>query len=343
MKNKIFQENGIPLNKERRMALNFFNEMVYTKKIKVEKTSRCFCGKNEFKILSRFDRFGLPFGTKICKSCGLITQTNRIHPSSLSLFYETVYWPLINGINLDEMENEFSKFITAPKKDESTSFVLNHISKKRKKIKIFEVGCGAGIRISRLKKELEFLDIIVEAVGCDYSKNALLHAKKRDIQTIQGGFDEISKKGKCDILILSHLFEHLPNLNIALEQIDKLVDKRSLIYIEVPGVIDLENKLEYGYNYQTYNVLAHTYNFSLNTLCQVMQKKGFKLIEGDEYVRSVFKKSENVKFLKSDYDNIIQALERAYLKNQNLKNRNNNSFYKYTKNLIKALIGKNPN
>jgi len=342
MKDKIFQGIGIPLDNSRREAINLFNEMVYTKKIEVEITGKCFCGENNFQILSRFDRFGLPFGTKICKSCGLITQTIRIHPDSLSLFYETVYWPLINGINLETPEMEHSKFITAPKKDESTSFVLNHISKNKKEVKIFEVGCGAGIRISKLKSELQNLGHNVTAIGCDYSENALLHAKKRGIKTVHGGFEELVKKGKCDVLIMSHLFEHLPHLDVALEQIESLVEKKTIIYIEVPGVIDLENKIEYGYNYQTYNVLAHTFNFSLNTLSKVMQSRNFKLVEGDEFIRSVFIKSEEETKtpLKSDYENIVKGLNRAYIKQQKIINRRNSPLLKYIKTLVKAILGK---
>ena len=42
---------------------------IYLQEIKFKKVSKCFCG-SRFEQLSRFDRFGLPFGTQICRSCG---------------------------------------------------------------------------------------------------------------------------------------------------------------------------------------------------------------------------------------------------------------------------------
>lgn len=110
------------------------------------------------------------------------------------------------------------------------------------------------------------------------------------------------------------MFEHFPDLALAMEQIEKIVHEDSLIYIEVPGVVDLENKREYLFNYQIYCVLAHTYNFSLSTLSYVMSTCGFKLVEGDEYIRAVFKKgTANIK-QSSAYTHIMASLERAYKK-----------------------------
>jgi SAM-dependent methyltransferase len=182
----------------------------------------------------------------------------------------------------------------------------------------------------------------VQAFGCDYSSDALLQAKRNEIEVVQGGFDEIGQFGSADILILSHVFEHFPDLNLALEQINTLIHDSSLIYIEVPGVDDLVNKAEYGFNYQVYCVLAHTYNFSLRSLTAVMSSGGFRLLEGDEYVRSIFVKGEAQKELNSAYETTIYALEKAYKKSDVLYTKRNNPVYLYLKNVAKAILGRNP-
>jgi SAM-dependent methyltransferase len=328
----LFQDVGMQLGVERRKAFNEFNEMVYSGAVKVESVDTCFCGSCDFQLLSRYDRFGLPFGTKICKSCGLITQTLRIHPDSLFYFYEKVYWPLISG-----QEN----YSTAPKIDETSPFLLKHIPSHWKDIRIFEVGCGAGERISRIAKELKQAGHTITVVGCDYSRHALRLAAQKDILTIHGGMDELLVMGKTDVLIMSHVFEHFPDLEQATEQIDKLIHDDTLIYIEVPGVIDLENKKEYSYDYQDYCVLAHTYNFSLSTLANVMSRRGLKLVEGDEYVRAVFKKGWSQKQSASAYEQIMEALQRARGKQLAFENRRwNHSSVKYLRNVAKALLGR---
>lgn len=327
----IFEEIGMPLDPKRRKALNEFNAMVYNGTVKTEPVEECFCSSRDFQLLSKYDRFGLPFGTQICKSCGLITQTLRIHLDSLADFYEKIYWPLVAG------EGNYS---TAPKKDEASPYIIKHIPAEWQDVRVFEVGCGSGGRISRLRDELERAGHTVTAVGCDYSSQALRHAKQKEIQTIQGGMDELLAVGKADILILSHVFEHFPDLNLALEQINSLIHGDSMLYIEVPGVVDLENKAEYDFNYQVYCVLAHTYNFSLQSLANVMARGGFRLLEGDEYVRSIFVRGSSQDKMVSAYSTIIQALERAYKKQATLNARRNQPVFKYLKDVARALLAR---
>lgn len=331
----VFEENGMPLDIRRRKALNEFNAMIYEGSVKIETVTECFCGDRTFELLSRYDRFGLPFGTQICRSCGLITQTLRLSSDSLPVFYEKIYWPLVAG------QGSYS---TAPKEDETVPYVLEHIPSDVKDgwtaIRIFEVGCGSGGRISRLRDELELRGYSVTTVGCDYSSQALKLAAQKGIQAIQGGMDDLRYAGKADILILSHVFEHFPDLAQATEQIDQLVHDDSFIYIEVPGVMDLENKREYMYSYQDYCVLAHTYNFCLSTLAQVMAKRGFSLIQGDEYVRSVFKKGRLQIQLASAYKQIMESLQRSYNNQLALEARKNNPVVKYLRNVAKALLGR---
>lgn len=331
LKLPIFKDVGIPLGSERRKAFNQFNEMVYSGVIRIEPVDTCFCGNRDFQLLSRYDRFGLPFGTQICRSCGLITQTLRIHPNSLAEFYEKIYWPLISG------QDDYS---TAPKKDETSPYLLKHIPAHWQDIRVFEVGCGSGGRISRLADELKQSGHAVTAVGCDYSSHALKLTDQKGIQTIHGGMDELLAAGKADILILSHVFEHFPDLAQATEQIEKLIHDDSLVYIEVPGVVDLENKKEYLFNYQLYCVHAHTYNFSLSTLACVLSKRGLCLVEGDEYVRAVFKKGQPQGQPASAYDQITASLQRAHEKQLTLEKRRNHPIVKYLRNVAKVLLGR---
>lgn len=333
----VFARSSSSLNLVQQQAIAELHALVYGGELRAEPVMRCFCGASDFRLLSRFDRFGLPFGTQICRACGLISQTLRLHPDSMALFYDRIYWPLVIGTRPCDASSD--AYVTRPKRDEAVSFVLPWIRTNGKPLAIFEVGCGAGIRISRLKDELTSKGIVTQAFGCDYSSDALSKAAARGIETVQGGFDEIARFGKADVLILSHVFEHLPDLTLALTQIGRLVHDESIIYIEVPGVIDLENKAEYGFDYQVYCVLAHTYNFSLQSLVNVMASGGFRLVAGDEYARSVFVKGQP-EAGQSAYKPIIAALERAYRKQLMLEARRNRPLTRYFRNVAKALLGR---
>lgn len=333
----LFNNSGISLCGVRRDAFNNLNKKIYCGDLKVEAVDTCFCGANDFRQLSQYDRFGLPFGTQICRSCGLITQTFRLTPTSLPLFYAEIYWPLVMGSNNPD-------YVTVPKDDRWLSYILNHISFENSHIDIFEVGCGSGTRLEILKKELEARGMDVHATGCDYSESALSIAEKKGIDTVLGGLKEIAKVGKADVVILSHVVEHFPDLTFATSVLSKITHEDSIIYIEVPGVNDLENKPEYLYNYQIYNVLAHTFNFSLKTLTMVMEAGGFAFVEGDEFVHSIFKKMKQHKKTFSSqaaYHETVDALKRAHIKQKSLEFRRGHPLVKYARNIAKAVLNRN--
>ena len=332
---KRYSKNGMFLNELQRKTFNEFNEAVYSGQIIIDEVKSCFCDSKDFDLLSKFDRFGLPFGTQICKKCGLITQNRRINEKSMELFYNKYYWNLISGKAIE------IGFSTPPKIDDTTIFITDLVDPKLKVVNIFEVGVGSGDRISSLTKSITDKGIKVNSYGCDYSDDALKAAAKKNINTIKGGFDQISKFGKADVLILSHLYEHLPDLKKSLKQIDKLAHDNTLIYIELPGILDLYNKKEYMYNYQDYNVLAHTYNFSLDTLSYTLSTQGFGLVKGNEFIRAVYKKSTNIKIdYSKNYTRIINSLKLAYNRDLDFDKKLNNPFRKYFVRLIKALLNK---
>ncbi len=328
-------DTEIHLSGIRKKAFNDFNEAVYLKKIEVLEVKECFCGSKNFEILSKFDRFGLPFGTQICRECGLVTQTIRIAEKSMPLFYDRIYWPLIAGKN--------KTYETKTKRYLSISFMMEHLNLNNKHVKIFEVGCGSGFKLSELARKLEEKNCRVEKFGCDYSIDALKLAEQNNIKTCLGGFDELKKFGKADVLILSHVFEHFTDLHLAIENMRALMNENAYVYIEVPGINDLVNKKEYDFDYQTYNVLAHTYNFSLQSLKNVLSEGGFEIVAGNEYVRALFKKIKfpDIKKNKiSAYSETIKFLNLAKNKNKKYKKINKMFMIPYFKNLIKSLMGK---
>jgi SAM-dependent methyltransferase len=330
------ENQGMFLDNTRRKAFNDLNEMIYDRKLKLQRNDQCFCGKSSFLKISRLDRYGLPFGTQICRDCGLISQTLSLTEDSLPVFYDQIYWPLNHG----DAKNAYATDIGA---DEFCNFIVPEIRKRfNDKIKIVEIGCGQGERLSRLKKELTN-NYDVTVFGCDYSQEAIHAAKKNNIIVKRGGIETFENEAPADVIILSHVFEHVVNLKKFLGQISNLSHERSLIYIEVPGVIDLKNKNEYNYNYQDYCVVAHIHNFSLSTLINVFSSANFIPIKGTEFVRLIVSKTGlgDVSVSNKPYSEIIDSLKEAEIYYLNWFKMYNNPIRKYFTSLFRSLIGRN--
>jgi len=330
------QNDGMYLDSTRKKAFNELNEMVYQGTLKLQKNLICFCGDTNFIKLSRLDRYGLPFGTQICKKCGLISQTLSLTEDSMPIFYDKIYWPLNHGNTID---NSFATDLGAK---EFCNFLVPEIKKRfQKKIKIFEVGCGQGNRLFRLKNEL-INDFDVTIIGCDYSQDAISAAQKNNIIVRKGGVEVLENDSPADIIILSHVFEHVVDIKKFMSQVENLSHQNSLIYIEVPGVTDLNNKPEYEYDYQDYCIVAHIHNFSLSTLINVFLTRDYKPLKGSDFVRLLVSKVGDVGAFShtNPFEEIMNSLEVAKEKHKKWLLKYKNPIRIYFANIYKSVFNR---
>lgn len=278
---------GMPLSSLQRKTLEDLTEAFLNGSIKTTVREKCLCGSIEKKLLNRRDRFGLPFGTALCERCGLIYQTRMLSVASLELFYQHYYWPLINGDrdhstslsrNLSMLKSAFDNFLTSSK---STLVVL-------------EIGCGRGELLAQVRELGSLISDQTELQlrGFDYSSDAVDKAREVGLDVDVGGLEDALDSGvKADLLILSHVIEHVPDVETFVTQARRLMAEDGLVYVEVPGVLALKEQRAYGQSYQAFCVLAHCYNFCLSSLESVMVDAGYQMVSGNEKVESIWRLS----------------------------------------------------
>ena len=76
------------LDRVQKDAIGRFWHMIINKKINLVNIDKCWCGSSQLERISNHDRFGLPFGTNLCKDCGLISQSLMIKEGDLQIFYK---------------------------------------------------------------------------------------------------------------------------------------------------------------------------------------------------------------------------------------------------------------
>lgn len=290
---KSFDNDGLPvfgLSRLRKRYRRLFVDMINSGELRLEKVTACPCGNARFVNISNKDRFGLPFHTKICAGCGLICTDPRLSEGSMERYYREVYYPLVLGIPpgaaagniVSETQGEVIFSLTAP-----------FVDMAKGPLRVLEIGCAGGENLKRLSEMMGQRGAACILYGTEYEEYNAVLAGEKGVNLIKGGIEEACTQGmKFDIVILSHVLEHIPDLNAFLARVRESLDEQGVLFVEVPGVNNTE-MLSGGWymNYVDYTVHSHVYNFNLASLRHILELNGFELAIGDEFVRAVFRVS----------------------------------------------------
>jgi hypothetical protein len=143
-----------------------------------------------------------------------------------------------------------------------------------------EIGCGAGGILD------SFRDAGAQVMGFDLGADYLKYGvKEHHLRLECGTIEDYHETRKPDIIIYSHVLEHLSSSVDELKRIKELCHEGTLVYIKVPGILSIHKT--YG-DFMRYLQNAHLYHFSLGTLNNLLSQNGFTLVSGNEQVRSLF-------------------------------------------------------
>ncbi len=282
------------LNKVSEKYKNLLLDDIENKTIKTEEVTSCeCCNSDNLEQLLEVDRFDLPFGSYMCKECGLVITSPRIKQESLPYYYEKYYHPLNYG--KEDLGNQVALFAEGQGKK-----IYNKLHKyflDKVDLNVLEIGAGVGNVLDEFRAEALDSGIKVNLLGTEYSAECIVQCNTRNVETIAGNAKAVLKYNKkFDVIILSHVFEHFIDLENELNILKQLLNDDGLLYIEVPGILKNHNKAYYDFSFLGYSVHAHMYNFSLVTLKNTVEKHGFYLKDGNEEVEAIFQTKEEIKF-----------------------------------------------
>ena len=265
----------------------------------------CVCSGNDFEILSEKDRYGLYVPVVICRDCGLILTNPRMTQESCNQFYDVEYRKLYMGKDTPTEEYFRDEYHSGKWIYE---FLENSLRSHLNNLKVLEVGTGAGGILYYFKKKGNFV------CGCDLdSEYVEFGREKYALDLSVGTISDIDMPWTPDIVIYSHVLEHILNPVEELIKLRSIINKNSLIYVELPGVKYLIHSRCYEMNFLKQLQNAHIYYFTLRTLKNVLGKAGYTLLCGNEMICSIFKPSLNSnkkQDYESDYDEVIAFLRR---------------------------------
>lgn len=247
------------------------------------------CGSDSYKILSshRDDQFlkRLEHASidkvrvVICKKCGLVYQNPRVAPEDLQELYA-------KGYRLDLPSEKYFRIIgddAAKKLEWLGKYIDVHLGTSRK---VLDVGCAVGIFLNMFNERgWNCFGIEPNGLFARYGR------QKYGLNIKTEPFTPTSFDGlKFDLIIASHVLEHVPNpcdfLAIAREKLDD----NGYFYVEVPNIYKPKSPL-----YTSFFASQHLFVYSPKTLGLILRKSGFEIMEngqGERGFRVLAKRGE---------------------------------------------------
>lgn len=219
-------------------------------------------------VLQSFDGLKLPLKVQVseCRVCGFVFNDDPIDEQTLNQFYtkENFYYTEgsfgTGGSDLDRYKNyvEFLK----PFLQRADAIV--------------DVGCGKGQFVKYLID-----NGFVNASGFELDKRMVEIATKQGIPVHEGSaFGFTYNHDSIDLMIYTHVFEHLLDPDSVIRQASKYLKTNGLLFIEVPDASNYSGARVFDFFWLT--TIEHINHFSSHYLELLLAKHGFELITKSE-------------------------------------------------------------
>ncbi len=159
---------------------------------------------------------------------------------------------------------------------------------------IVDIGCGTGSLLQNLQANSW------NAKGIEPNKGARTRAAEKGVACFpnSGQLNE-----KFDVLTMWHVLEHVPNLEIQLNEFKRLLKPNGKVIIAVPNFKSYDASF-YGKFWAAFDVPRHIWHFSENAISKLAEEHHFKLIQTkpmwfDAFYVSLL--SEKYKYKKVNY------------------------------------------
>lgn len=229
------------------------------------KKSRClYCGTDRYDIpIIDRDRNGLYNPVVQCGNCGMIRNAQFFDPISLTEFYQKDYHELTLGnatadsIFFNNQKTFGYRYLDYYQK------TIGSIEGKR----VLEYGCASGGILAPLMEHGAICE------GCDYNRDYLNFGLGQGMPLYS--VEELDRTKKYDLIILSHILEHLENPVVFLRDVSSMLAGGGAIIAEIPNIWLAP------FNYSSlrhYLTLAHFWHFTSETFRNLFLLAGFEVI-----------------------------------------------------------------
>ena len=298
--------DGVPLiphkSSETSQILNDFEvyQDTYYKKVKI----KCVCGSEDSYQISSRCREGFYFPLSICKSCGLIKAMEYWDENSVNDYYSNWYRKIYDSEESTESDTERFYQGQAEHSKQVKKYLSEFTDKLNQPYTIFDSGGAAGGVMDAFKNE-------ADRYLFDFNHSLLAAAEHKGITTIEGGLESLGKVDKKpDLVILSHVLEHVVDIDRALKDLSHSLKEGSLLYVELPGVDSLKlGRRKFDFLGDIHK--PHVTYFSSKVLENLLSRYGFKVLKSNAIIEGIFEYTGERSDLVNFHDNVVSDIKSA--------------------------------
>jgi len=263
-----------------------------------EERSCSLCTHNKFKKIANYDRYKIKYYTGICENCGLMQQYKYPNQKFIDKFY-TNYYNDLYGFFKNPKDRFDSQYSSASYKFK----LIKDFLPEKMNNKLLEIGCGAGGILSYFRSKG------FDCYGMDYQNDHLDYAKNKKIKT----YNSLNKiNNKFDIIILSHVIEHMTSFKEIFAKCKLLLNKNGIIYIEVPSIESIPS--HYDYTLLNFLHIGHVTHFTKKTFTNFLNLHGFKINYINNVIHAIVTPFETNTTIINNYKNTESILRIIQLK-----------------------------
>jgi SAM-dependent methyltransferase len=199
----------------------------------------------------------------LCMTCGLVFIPHE-HSSMKDYYKNDGYY--VKSPNLSVRKIFVNKRILLKLAEERAQEMVRFFKIDFSSKRVLSIGCGYGEDLYFLKKKFNcFVEGIEPSkIASGYGENVF------DIKINNILLEEYFPKNKFDVIICSHVLEHVDDPIIFLKKIKKLLFPTGLFYVETPNILEPTGK--FSLNKFLYS--EHLQNFSIYNLNLLLNKLG---------------------------------------------------------------------
>jgi SAM-dependent methyltransferase len=207
-----------------------------------------------------------------CISCGLLFTIPRSDEEQIAAFYPKHYpgYHPAEGVKPHSFLSIFKWVATLPYRIRFGSPELRPAPFGQKRF--LDVGCGGGALLSAMQA------LGWSCFGIDLSEESIQSSRQRAPQASvkKAVLQDLREESFYDLIVLSHVLEHLPNPISSLQHCLRLLRPGGKLVIVVPNIASAEAKL-FSRSWLGLEIPRHLIHFTERTAKNVIERAGFQI------------------------------------------------------------------